>query len=294
MQGHGGGSSAANRALDELFASRGPISHARPAEKPVSVLYVQLGALDLSEGLGDTRLQVRLRYGDSGHFQEKYSQKVRSSTSAPDLAVMQPGCLVQLDGLVQNPELNGQIGTCQDWDAERHRWNVLLYGHDGHDSIKAIQPQQLRSIGGASSAELGASFVFRWSSELSPYLSAEVLKLGSLFDSVVARATMRLPFREGFPGVTHEDLLLAGGSREAGCCLPGMGRRRTSLPAMGRLTVAAELKSFSLEELELAANGGHQASMDGSGRAALMELLGGNGPLDQPVVLGRPVGGPAY
>lgn len=48
--------------------------------EPVWLLLVYVGSVDVAPKLADKRLQLRVRYGSSGHFSEKVSKKVRSST----------------------------------------------------------------------------------------------------------------------------------------------------------------------------------------------------------------------
>jgi len=52
--------------------------------QPVWLLFVYIHDMNLVPKLANTRLQLRVRYGNNGCYQEKYSQKVRSSTPEGD------------------------------------------------------------------------------------------------------------------------------------------------------------------------------------------------------------------
>jgi len=66
--------------LHDLLRDPQPLWHSRSELlEPAWLLLFYVHNVDLVQKLGNTRLQIRVRYGDSGRFQEKYSQKVRSS-----------------------------------------------------------------------------------------------------------------------------------------------------------------------------------------------------------------------
>jgi hypothetical protein len=75
----------ADRALRSVLAGPAPLWHRTDEDlEPLWLLHVYVQDVSLVSKLGNTRLQLRVRYGDSGCYQEKYSQKVRSSTPVGD------------------------------------------------------------------------------------------------------------------------------------------------------------------------------------------------------------------
>jgi hypothetical protein len=76
----------AERALSSLLIEPLPLYSGRHDDllEPVWLLFVYIHDINLVSKFANTRLQLRVRYGDNGCYQEKYSQKVRSSTPAGD------------------------------------------------------------------------------------------------------------------------------------------------------------------------------------------------------------------
>lgn len=75
----------AAQALASLLADPLPLwSWNEDLLQPVWLLFVYIHGVNLVPKLANTRLQLRVRYGNKGCYQEKYSQKVRSSTPAGD------------------------------------------------------------------------------------------------------------------------------------------------------------------------------------------------------------------
>jgi hypothetical protein len=74
----------AERALVGLMVDPLPLYNGRAADllEPVWLLFVYIHDVNLVSKFANTRIQLRVRYGDNGCYQEKYSQKVRSSTPA--------------------------------------------------------------------------------------------------------------------------------------------------------------------------------------------------------------------
>lgn len=240
----------AERALADALADPRPL-HVRRQEEPIHLLFVHLGTLSATKELANARLQVRLRYGGDGVFQEKYSQKVK--TSAPSDAGLVPGAIVEMSGLVSSPELNGVTAVCERWDAERQRWSVRT----GTGGLKAVSEQNLTALGEVSAA-FEAMCVFRWDPSLPPRLTLELLTLGFL-DSVTSRITLGIPFSVDRPGVAEQEILFQR-QPMASCCMPslkpGKGSRGGGLPGrtdedrlIGHMGLAAELRCFSAREL---------------------------------------------
>lgn len=67
-------------ALRDLLRDPRPLWHGQEELlEPVWLVFLHIHSVDLVPKFANTRLQIRAKYGDSGRFQEKYSQKVRSS-----------------------------------------------------------------------------------------------------------------------------------------------------------------------------------------------------------------------
>lgn len=247
---------AAERALADLFASELPLFHRRQDVEPVWLLFVSLESLYVAAELANTRLQIRLRYGGTGIFQEKYSQKVRSS--APNGQV-QDGSVIIIRNLVNAPELNGTAGICERWSPQAGRWIVRLKGGES----KPLLPQNLQLTCSAS-ADFGAMMVFRWNPKLPPAITLSLTKLGFV-DSIVSNVRIQIPFREGVRGVAEQELLFER-REDGGCCL---APRRSKDPQpsgdgveefvdhgmLGHLGVAVKLQRFMPEELQLGMSG---------------------------------------
>lgn len=71
----------AEQAIAGMLADPAPLWHRNDElMQPVWLLFVYIQDISLVHKLANTRLQLRVRYGNNGCYQEKYSQKVRSST----------------------------------------------------------------------------------------------------------------------------------------------------------------------------------------------------------------------
>ena len=57
-------------------------------------------------------------------------------------SILRSGCTVMLINLRGAPELNGQRGKCESWDAKREQWSVRLSDGD----VKAIRPCNLAEL----------------------------------------------------------------------------------------------------------------------------------------------------
>lgn len=235
----------AKRALEELL-SQGIAFRRRSRPEPrIWLLFVHLDTLSLVGELADTRLQVRVRFGSSGIYQEKFTHKVASSPAQED--PLQQGSLVQLYGLQNATELNGKMGFLETFDREQRRWHVTLFD----DQVKAVQPQHLRCAG-ESRALMGAMLAFRWDVELPPMLTLDLLKLGFM-DTVLASTTVRVPFQIGSRGVAEQECLFLR-RRSSYCCF---GPPRTKEPGsldlslLGHIGVAVELRDFTQSDLEM-------------------------------------------
>lgn len=246
---------ATRRALAGILADSGPVHHAgrRDEREPIWLLLVQLDTLAVGRDFADCRMQIRLRYGGNGRFQEKFSQKLRVGPAPTQESIAQ-GAVVELHSLMNSADLNGQLATAERWDAERGRWDVLLPS----GQIKSVQSANLRCVGELQCV-VGAMLVFRWNTELPPAITIDILKLG-LFDSVVSQACIRLPFQEGEPGAAMERLLLQR-KESTGCSLFSTKKKQDGPPpVVGHLGMLLELRVVTLEEL--------------AGGAAAQEMLG--------------------
>lgn len=75
----------AESALTGLLRDPGPVwTSSHDMMQPVWLMFVYIHNVNLVPKFANTRFQIRVRYGDSGSYAEKYSQKVRSSTPAGD------------------------------------------------------------------------------------------------------------------------------------------------------------------------------------------------------------------
>mmetsp|Transcript_34294 Transcript_34294/g.80165 ORF Transcript_34294/g.80165 Transcript_34294/m.80165 type:complete len:337 (+) Transcript_34294:65-1075(+) len=242
---------AAERALAEILADPGPLYHRQPEQEPIWLLFIYLDTLHVHKEFANSRFQIRLRYGDSGTYQEKSTQKVQSSAGFSE-GLVQPGSVVQLHGFVSNQDLNGAVGICESWNAERERWHVRLSSGE----VKAVQTANMR-LAGEASASFGAMMIFRWSSHLAPTLTLDVLKLGFI-DRVVSRTVMKLPFREGQPAIFEQELLLHEVQGSSGCFGGGSRKKRGGGAGgedddslVGHIGVMVELRRLTLEEIRI-------------------------------------------
>lgn len=223
--------SFAERALAEMLAEPRPFWQGSEDREPVWLLFVSLGSLQLAPNLGNARFQVRIRYGGHGRFREKYSQKVKSTP--PVDCQGQPsslqGMLVMLERLENSPELNGTLGVCESFDQQRGRWVVRLMSNEA----KAIQEHNLIPACQVF-ANVDSLFVFPWSRDLTPHITFSLRKLG-FYDTTISEATVHIPFVEGRPGITEQELLFLG--------------KRGASGFVGQLGILAELRSFPRGDL---------------------------------------------
>mmetsp|Transcript_44319 Transcript_44319/g.102388 ORF Transcript_44319/g.102388 Transcript_44319/m.102388 type:complete len:337 (-) Transcript_44319:52-1062(-) len=237
---------AVERALAEVLDDPGPLYHRQIEEEPIWLLFVYLDTLCLNRAFANKRMQIRLRYGDCGTYQEKCSQKVYVSAGLSEPGV-QPGSVVQLRGFVNSQELNGAVGVCQSWHADRERWHVRL----GTGEVKAVQQQNLR-LAGEVVANFGAMLIFRWSQHLAPALTLDVMKLGFM-DRLISRSVLKLPVREGIASVVEQELLLQAMTPTS--CFGGGKSKSTGAEEddglIGHLGVMVELQRFTMDQIRL-------------------------------------------
>lgn len=68
------------RSLAEILRDPRPLWYNQPdLFQPVWLMFVYVDSLSLVPKLANTRMQIRVRYGGSGRFMEKYSSKVRTA-----------------------------------------------------------------------------------------------------------------------------------------------------------------------------------------------------------------------
>lgn len=231
-QSRGRGGAQAERALAELVADPSPFCYPREDRARVWLLFINLGSLQLAPNLGNARFQLRLRYGGSGRFREKFSQKVRSTPVVGGSHLQnppQPGMLVEIHSMASTPELNGMLGVCESWCAGSGSWSVRFMSNE----LQAVRPENLCPASQVF-ANLDAMVVFPWSSSLPPQITFSLRKLG-IYDTTISETTVTIPFSEGRPGVAEQEVLFLG--------------RRGCSGFVGQLGVAAELRSFMRGDL---------------------------------------------